>query len=60
MKWYEWIVGIAISFAVMMWLLVGYGMWVRHQNLKRPCVPYHAGMTLEPGQCTVVPVEVTP
>lgn len=37
-------------------IFIGYSAYQRHQNRQKPCVPFHQGMTLGPGQCITVPV----
>lgn len=49
-----------VCLVVAVWSLIGYGYWMRHQNRKKPCVAYHAGMTLEPGQCMVMELKAVP
>lgn len=44
----------SLLLCIVLWGLIGYGVYRRHQNLKKPCVPFHPGMSLEPGQCASI------
>lgn len=43
-----------IAFDVFVWASIARRAWVSQHNRPKPCVPYHDGMTLEPGQCASI------
>jgi uncharacterized membrane protein YhhN len=50
--------GITLSVLLVLLAIILHAFWQRHQNLKKPCIPYHAGMTLEPGQCATMEMDL--